>query len=291
MIIIIINVNAVIAICKQKNLKEIKMNADKILYNIKDSYNKLSSLKQDRYQNSKAIKDVLDDLTDTCLQANCMCNICQTVLKSCNDNNIDKELQDIFYQSEIEMEQSWGERFASIENITFDDLKQFYRFNKSLLVAKRELGFIKDCGSTIKKIAFIGSGSFPMSALILDHISDHAFDIDLIDYDPTAIKISSKYCTKLSNKFSFIESKAIDIDYKNYDLVFIANMIIGKKELVDKLHKTGVKFIIARSTENLSQLFYKPTDLNDFKPYVMQKIEHGTNISLSSSYLYQHPDL
>ncbi len=266
------------------------MNANNVFDIIKDSYNTLA-LQQNLSPTNKIVRETLDRLTCVCLGANCSCHICQSVLKACNENDMYSKLQNIYYQSELEMEQHWGNKFSDIEDITFEDLKQFYRFEKSLKVMQRELNLIKECPLPMKNIAFAGSGPFPMSALILDHLSNHAFNLDLIDYDPKAIEISSKYCNKITNNVNFIQANALELDYQKYDLVFIANMIIGKKELTQKLYDANVKYIIARSTENLSQLFYKPTNLKDFELYNFQKVEHGNNVSLSSSYLLKHPNL
>ena len=135
------------------------------------------------------------------------------------------------------------------------------------------------------KIVFIGSGPLPISSIILK--KNKNYDITLIDKDKDALEVSKKLCDKLELKFNFIHCDAINGDYKNYDIIFIASMVTPKLDLVKKLYDDKLKYILIRDAKGFSQLFYEKLDDDIFKYYKIIKQTHRHGESVNNSYILE----
>ena len=113
------------------------------------------------------------------------------------------------------------------------------------------------------------------------------YEIDLIDKDLKALTLSKRLCDSLNLDFGFIHAEAAQADYRRYDLVFIASMIDEKTSLVNKLHNTGIKYLIVRDAEKFSCLFYAELEREIFQKYKISSYHVGDNMTLNSSFLLE----
>ncbi|MFV0627256.1 MAG: nicotianamine synthase family protein [Alphaproteobacteria bacterium] len=256
------------------------------IFNIFKNTNLVLSTQKDFSPYNKVINTYLTNLINDSLVCNThICNHCHNLMNKFCQCNLAESLRNISYKSEVEMEKFWGKKFSEISNITYENLKDFWYFKQYENITAQEKTLIDLCENNIKKIAFVGSGSLPLTAVILDYISKHEYEIDLVDLDIEAIEISKNYCSKISLNLNFICSDCLEVDYSKYDLVFVASMIPCKKQLIEKIYNQDVQKIIVRDAEKLSQLFYTPVNFEDFGKYQVQKYISGNEMSINSSYL------
>lgn len=255
------------------------------IFNIFNNTNLILSTQKDFSPYNNVINTYLTNLINDSLVCNQICSQCSNLMDKFCKCKLADSLRNISYKSEVEMEKFWGKKFSEISNITYENLKDFWYFKQYENITAQEKSLIDICENNIKKIAFVGSGSLPLTAVILDHIGNHQYQIDLVDMDAEAIEISKAYCSKVSSNLNFICSDCLEVDYSKYDLVFVASMIPCKKELIEKIYDQNVEKIIVRDAEKLSQLFYTPVDFSDFGKYQVQKYISGNEMSINSSYL------
>ncbi|MDD4557240.1 MAG: nicotianamine synthase family protein [Alphaproteobacteria bacterium] len=256
------------------------------IFNVFNKTNIILSAQKDFSPDNNIINTYLTNLINDSLVCNkFMCENCPNLMNKFCQCNLTNSLRDISYKSEVEMEKFWGKKFANLSNISYESLKSFWYFKQYHHITSQEKSLIDLCENKISKIAFIGSGSLPLTAVILDYISDNKYEIDLIDLDAEAIEISKIYCSKISPRLNFICSDCLEVDYSTYDLVFVASMIPCKQELIEKIYNQNVQKIIVRDAEKLSQLFYTPVNFEDFGNYKVQKYISGDEMSVNSSYL------
>ena len=129
-----------------------------------------------------------------------------------------------------------------------------------------------------RKLAFIGSGSLPMSSLCIAEACKqihgtppHA--ILNIDRDPTAIELSSRLCRKLGTggiamEFQCVDAATEEIDLAQFDVVYLAALVgrnaAQKERIIAKTSsrmRAGALMVI-RSSHSLRSLLYPMVDLS-----------------------------
>ena len=122
-----------------------------------------------------------------------------------------------------------------------------------------------------------------MTGIMLSHM--RGAKVDLIDIDRNAIDMSCKMCEGRCENMSFICKSAVEVDYSKYDAVFVASMVRGKEELMDKLYKDGVEFVVIRDASGFSELFYEKLDDYIFDKYKIKDSMAANGATINSSYL------
>lgn len=192
-------------------------------------------------------------------------------------------LRNMCQKAECEMESFWAKYFENTPDLSFSCLKDFWYYKQYKQIIKNESSMIETHSLNIKNVAFIGSGPLPMSAIILNNRKN--INIDLIDRDNLAIERSKKICEKLCSSCHLFCESAINIDYKKYDLVFVASMVEDKIALFNKLYNDDVKYIIVRDAEKFSEIFYHKLEPKLFEKYAIKDFIKGDDLTVNSSYL------
>lgn len=192
-------------------------------------------------------------------------------------------LRNMCQKAECEMEKFWAKYFENTPDLSFSSLKDFWYYKQYKQIVKNENDLIEKNCPEAQNVAFIGSGPLPMSAIILNKLKNR--NIDLIDRDNNAIDCSKKICSKLCATCKLHCDSAINIDYKKYDLVFVASMVQDKISLFDKLYDDGVKYIIVRDAEKFSKIFYDKLENELFNKYEVAGFVPGDDLTVNSSYL------
>lgn len=146
----------------------------------------------------------------------------------------------------------------SLENISIRlrPIGNLYRlfFYKKMVRREIELAGM----GTDAKIAQIGSGPYPMTAL---ELADKGFRIDCYDIDPRAIKDSTAYICRhgLKSCINIYDCSKQQCVYNKYDVIFLSLHIIGKERVIDRILETvgDGTTIIYRNPAGLLKGFYK----------------------------------
>ncbi len=170
------------------------------------------------------------------------------------------------WEAESAMEHYFADHF--INGNTQPQLTDFLYLDNYTTLVKEEVraieGVLKESTSP-RKIAFVGSGPLPLSALFLHQ--DIGADITCIDFDEEASEKGGKFID-LCGCSDQIDSICADgrlLDYSEYDLVFIATMIGDKVNTVQQIQQTADEetLIAVRSVEGFRTLLYHPLNSNE----------------------------
>lgn len=122
------------------------------------------------------------------------------------------------------------------------------------------------------KLAFIGSGSMPSTAIEL--INEGYASIDLIDRDPIAVELGKavlhKFYDRKPHQIMLHEASADDMNYTDYDVIWIANFIDDKPSCFKKIKqdRKGKKTtILIRDSEGVRALVNMPVLAEDMPVY------------------------
>jgi len=97
------------------------------------------------------------------------------------------------------------------------------------------------------RIAFVGSGPYPVTALLIRERYPQA-EIACIDNNIAAYLLSKAIFEKLQLNISCVFNEAMEIDYSVFNVVIVAAMVSGKSELAEMIINTSDAFVILRGT-------------------------------------------
>lgn len=95
------------------------------------------------------------------------------------------------------------------------------------------------------RLAFAGSGPYPITAFQLKETYPKA-EVVCIDNDIFAYRLGQAVSKKAGMELSFEWAEAIEMDYRPFNVVFIAAMLRGKRELIEKILKESDALVIVR---------------------------------------------
>lgn len=138
-------------------------------------------------------------------------------------------------------------------------------------------------------VLFIGSGPFPISAILLSQYS--GCRVDCYDSDADAVHISSKVIGSLGldKDISIYNQDGRDLADTTYDAVVIA-LLAKPKEAIFKTVRSRLKEngkIICRDSKGVHQAFYKPTDRSLVGMYNLCDTTLGSGYNPISSLLFR----
>ncbi|RUS22570.1 Nicotianamine synthase [Endogone sp. FLAS-F59071] len=182
------------------------------------------------------------------------------------------------------LERHHAQRALATADIT-TALRQFPYYNEYQELVRMEyqlLCGVGDPAAAIHHVAFIGSGSMPMTAMILaEHFLEtrfHAFDIDK-EANGLARLIVARLGDQVSKRIRFTDADAEGISepYAGFDLIYLAALVgKGRKEkqriiahLATYMRKGAL--LLVRSAHGLRKLLYpvvKEEDLAGFRVLV-----------------------
>ena len=157
------------------------------------------------------------------------------------------------YEHHVEIEKSLFSKTASL-----DDFDLFGGSEKLEQLISDELALVP--GSQEKSIAFIGSGPFPLTPILAsNHVNTK---ITLVDSSIHAMASAQYFLREhgLFSKFSYARSKAEEMDFSSFDMVWLAAMVSPKENVIPAIKQSLSKdaLILDRQMVNFGQLFFGP---------------------------------
>ena len=141
--------------------------------------------------------------------------------------------------------------------IFYDKYKNLVRKEWALL---REIYSEKDLKNM--RYAFVGCG-MPLTALGFADV--HDIDLDCYDIDPQVVDLARNTVGifGMSDKLRVMQAHALEIDYTDYDVVFIANLVQPRVPVLQRLAAfKNIKGIITRRVSGIVSLIYSSLDEN-----------------------------
>lgn len=110
-------------------------------------------------------------------------------------------------------------------------------------------------------IVFVGSGSLPLSAIIL-HLCGNA-EVICVELDAAAYKASRALlkCLGLSNEITVVMMDGADFNYSSYKRIFVASLVQNKEAVLEQINRTASDPLVAvRTAEGIKQMMYESID-------------------------------
>lgn len=172
-----------------------------------------------------------------------------------------QQFRALLAKSEEEMEYYWSAKLYSTTHVSYETLKYFIYWDNYQVLTFKEYSLLKKHMSVNKKkTCFIGSGPLPLTMLIYNQMTKNA--CVGVDASLRATRNAQRLsCAIGSEKCEFVHEKGQAYDYSDCEVIFIASMIDDKDAVIKKIKQDrGDKatFILVRTVENLSRLYYEP---------------------------------
>tara|TARA_Y100001960_G_C14782785_1_gene888135 strand:+ start:3453 stop:4229 length:777 start_codon:yes stop_codon:yes gene_type:complete len=246
-----------------------------------EGYN-LLKVQDDLSPNNKLVNYVLSSLVQVS-NDNC-CKLCSVTDCSKVQNAI-CDFRTICAKSECEMEKYWADIFNSKDSLTLEDLKSFWYYDNYELITDKEVTLmkrnIKDLES--KKIIFVGSGSMPLTALIMHY--KYGLDVTLLDMDREAVEKSQKLVKKLGLNITVEHKDFFEYNLSGFDVVFLASLVADKKQAIEKIKVSGTTHFLTRGADGVYKIFYDDLS-DDIKSGMQYSYIPSDHKTLNSSYLF-----
>lgn len=132
-----------------------------------------------------------------------------------------------------------------------------------------------------KRVLFIGSGPFPLSAIWLNRIL--GVSVDGIDVAPAAVRESSSLMASLGleNVIGLRHEPERSYDVSDYDLIVIALLAKPKEQILENIHRTARKDCTVSSRS--SNLEMPPRPLQCLEPCASSSAQSAFLPSLTST--------
>ncbi len=137
------------------------------------------------------------------------------------------------------------------------ELQGYLLYQRFSALVKRELALISR--SAFQRILFLGSGAFPISALLLH--TETGVPVDCVACDSSVIEISQKVVESYgaAGAVTVLGDKDSDYDTHNYDLIVIGILFRSKKSVLKTIRKhsqPGCQ-VLCRTSSGTWQLIYE----------------------------------
>lgn len=189
-------------------------------------------------------------------------------------------LQKLYDKFETNLEIKYAKQVINSSKNLLKNYLLFKRFNR-LIKNEIKLASI----SKNDKVLFIGSGPFPISAMLLNQFV--GCKIDCYEKDQDRVRLSRETLSYLgfAKKIWVFTKKGEDMDTKKYTVIVIALLAKPKDKILNRIFKiarSGTK-IISRTADGKRKGLYEETDKNLFKRYkVISKVKAVANQTISS---------
>lgn len=174
-------------------------------------------------------------------------------------------LLDKLSTAEGEMEKYWADYFLDKDDLSIEDLKEFWYWQNYVDLTSLEVSEFPVSKNDKQHAAFVGAGALPLTAIIY-HLQT-GNPITCIDNDPEACEKSTRLLDRLRlTEMSVLCADGAAVDYDAFDTVFIASLVTnGKKDAtIEKIKSSQTETLIAlRSAERLHTLLYEQYEENN----------------------------
>ncbi len=220
----------------------------------------------------KSVLNVIDQMLDTEREQ---------VLTDVIKGNHLQQLQALYEIYETNLENRFVENLLS--HSIDPSLRSYLMYDRFVRLIKNEIDLAKIDNS--QKIAFIGSGPLPITALLLNQLT--GCKVDCYEHYLPAAQISRTLIEKfgVQDDISVIHEPGQQINAKQYSTVVVALLAKPKKSILAQLATTKSEdtSIVCRISDSLRQVFYETTldsDIEDFE--VIDKREARGDETISS---------
>jgi hypothetical protein len=174
-------------------------------------------------------------------------------------------------EAEFALECFWAEHFLGRTSLELCDLGAFtyWRYYERLLDVemqalsglRRHRAFAKD----EERIAFVGSGPLPLSAILL-HLKTGA-SVVCIDSDAFACDSANRLFAMLGlSGANVVHADGADFDYQGFSTTFIASLVVKKSAVARRIVATCNEPLVAvRTVEGVRTLLYEPAEVTELQ--------------------------
>jgi nicotianamine synthase len=139
----------------------------------------------------------------------------------------------------------------------------------------------------VRRVAFLGSGPLPLSALFLAEAL--RAEVDAVDCDPVALAAGRRMAAALGPRgVRFVEGDAAALDVSGHDVVVLAALVGATRpaKLAVLTHlaatMTPGAVLLARSARAARTLLYPPVDARDLGGFDLQTVIHPVDDVVNS---------
>lgn len=184
----------------------------------------------------------------------------EELIKYSKENNYLTLFQKTYEIYEINLEKEFAKSFINKSGNNYKDRLKKYHFYGGYLSAVKKEATLANIKSS-DKVAFIGSGAIPMTAIILHEYTDA--NIDCIEKDKESAKLSKRVIKemKYDRYIKVINKNAKNVNFLKYSAVLLAVMAKPKDNLMKIVWKQilpGTR-IVYRLPNTARQAFYEDT--------------------------------
>lgn len=193
---------------------------------------------------------------DSILQAN-------RILETVTQDSL-KMMNDGYCRWETEVENQFAHQVLTKPGTRIEDYLLYERFVRLLT---KELELIGD--TNFNSIIFIGSGPFPITAILLHKLTGKK--VDCLELHGESADISRKVLKRLglSDVIQVHEGNGSTFDLSSYDIVLAALLAKPKSRILQNVLTSGKPEakILCRTSEGLRKLLYEPTLRDAYKGF------------------------
>jgi hypothetical protein len=102
------------------------------------------------------------------------------------------------------------------------------------------------------RLAFAGSGPYPITALLAAERYPDAVNITCIDNNIVGFLLGRAVVSAMGMNITSVFDEAIDVDYSPFNVVVVAAMISGKQQLVERVLETSDALVVVRGEAGVS---------------------------------------
>jgi len=172
-------------------------------------------------------------------------------------NGLFEKLQSKYEIYETNLERNYVEIITKNELLLPDNYPMYKRFRALI---KKEINLARI--DKEDKVLFIGSGPFPISAILLNKIAGCI--VDCYEKKKKSADISREVISRLrlEDQIRIIKHKGEYLNNDRYSVVIIALLAKPKKEIIARISRKLPENIrvICRTSHGIRQAFYEPTD-------------------------------
>lgn len=177
---------------------------------------------------------------------------------------LSKKLRLVCSEGECALETEWAKRIVSSRD-PLAELKQFPYFPSYESIVARELSLVRRENSNAKHLVFLGSGSLPLTAILM--VKHYGWEATLVDIDPEVVALSRELIRVLGLS-DLIQVECADAklyrELGDADLVIVAALVGRDAKEESEIYENVAKrmspssLLLVRSTYGSRTLLYRP---------------------------------
>lgn len=176
-----------------------------------------------------------------------------------------KALLEKLNQAECEMEKHWANTFVAEPKLDSEKLKDFWYHENYVELTDYEVKHWKEIGDEPRPgdhVTFVGSGSLPLTAIMLQEKT--GAHVTCVDCDPKATELSRTMIDKLgmSKDVDVVQATGEDASYEGVTHAVIAALVPNQVGVLEKVMEQSPNARVAvRSADGLRTLLYAQSNM------------------------------